>query len=167
MKRWATTIILTMTMFSFIGCSMCCGPYDFDYPTYGGIHHRSNPSFGRLGSTFSDPNWAGGGPSADSNLKPHPEAKMERDLGIDRDDSFDDLDRADEDLDDNLEGLDADLEELDRKLEELNLPDDDLQEELESIEPLEDVNSRRTKRNQAQSIQRQRGALPRRGFRFR
>lgn len=149
---------------------MCCGPYDFDYPTYGGIHHRSNPSYGRLGSTFSDPNYTGGGPSADSNLKPHPEPKGDRDLGIDDDpyEGDDDLERVDEDLDDDLEGLDDDLEELDRRLEEMDLPDEELDprldDELESIEPLEDVNLRRPNRNrsQAQSGQRRRGALPRR-----
>jgi hypothetical protein len=148
---------------------MCCGPYDFDYPTYGGIHHRSNPSFGRLGSTFSDPNFAGGGPSADSNLKPHPEPKGDRDLGLD-DESLEgdlDLDRVDEDLDDDLEGLDDDLEELDRRLEELDQPEKDLDTELESIEPLEDVNLKRGSRNQAQSFQRRRGALPRRSMRLR
>lgn len=155
---------------------MCCGPYDFDYPTYGGIHHRSNPSYGRLGSTFSDPNYAGGGPSADSNLKPHPEPKVDRDLGLD-DDSFeddDDLERADEDLDDDLEGLDEDLEELDRRLEDMDLPDEELDEELEpkleAIEPLEDVNNLRRRtpnRSQAQSGQRRRGALPRRSKRLR
>ncbi len=162
MTRLATTIFLTMTLFGFIGCSMCCGPYDFDYPTYGGIHHRSNPSFGRLGSTFSDPNYAGGGPSADSNLKPHPEPQIENDLGLDSDDP-DDFERADEDLDDDLEGLDDDLEELDRRLEELDGPDD----ELESITPLEDVRLNRPRRNQAKSNQRRRVENLRRSNRLR
>jgi len=144
---------------------MCCGPYDFDYPTYGGIHPRSNPTYGRVGSTFSDPN-AGYGPSADSNLEPHPES--ETDLGLDEEplEGDDDLDRADEDLDDDLEGLDEDLEELDRKLEELDRETD---EELESIEPLEDVNLNHGNRSnkQAQSRKRRRGALPRRTNRLR
>ncbi len=162
MTRWATTILLTMTMFGFVGCSMCCGPYDFDYPTYGGIHHRSNPSYGRLGSIFSDPNYAGGGPSADSNLKPHPEPKIERDIGYDDDSLEDDLERADEDLDD-LEGLDDDLEELDRRLEELDKSD----EELEAITPLEDVRLKRRRRIDARSNQRRRVEIPKRSNRLR
>jgi len=169
-----------MTTFSFIGCSMCCGPYDFDYPTYGGIHHRSNPTFGRVGSPFSDPNTVVGGPSADSNLKPHPEPQGVQDLDLDEPlEGDDDLDRVEEDLDDDLEGLDDDLEEMDRKLEELDRAkesldldideelDPDLDSELEAIEPLEDVNFRRRSRTHAQSRQRRRGALPRRIKRLR
>ena len=168
MTRWATPILLTMTMFSFIGCSMCCGPYDFDYPTYGGIHQRSNPSYGRVGSTFSDPNWIVAGPSADSNLEPHPDSKGDRDFGDN--DSLEgnfDLDRADEDLDDDLEGLDDDLEELDRKLEELDLPSGQRDEELESIEPLEKVTLKRNRRKQARSPERRGSAVPRRSKRLR
>ena len=163
---------------------MCCGPYDFDYPTYGGLHHRSNPSFGRLGSPFSDPNFAGGGPSADSNLKPHPEVQGVQDLGDEDDDPLeDDLERAEEDLDDDLEGLDEDLEEMDRKLEELDRSKESLEEdieedldadieeeldpELESIEPLEDVKLERRRDSQAKSRQRRRGTLPRRSNRLR
>lgn len=142
---------------------MCCGPYDFDYPTYGGLHHRSNPSHGRLGSPFSDPNWVGGGPSADSNLKPHPESQLDGDLGDEPLEGDFDLERADEDLDDDLEGLDDSLEELDRRLEELDGVDD----ELESIEPLEDINLERPSRSEAQSRQRRRGTLPRRSKRLR
>ncbi len=54
------------------GCSMCCGPHDFDYPTFGGKHERVDRQWGRVGSPFSDPNVVVG-PSADSNLKPHEE----------------------------------------------------------------------------------------------
>ena len=178
MTRWATTIFLTMTMFGFIGCSMCCGPYDFDYPTYGGIHHRSNPTSGRLGSPFSDPNWSGAGPSADSNLKPHPDPQGERDFDEDEPlEGDNDLERADEDLDDDLEGLDDDLEEMDRRLEELDRRNEGIDEEidpeldddleLESIEPLEDVKLKRRSPSQAQSRKRRRGALPRRTNRLR
>ena len=152
-----------MTIFGFVGCSMCCGPYDFDYPTYGGIHHRANPSYGRLGSVFSDHNNGGGGPSADSNLKPHPEPEIENDLGLDADDAddLDDLERADEDLDDDLEGLDDELEELDRKLEELDGVDG-ADDELESIEPLEDISLKRRRGSQAKSNPRPRAKFSRR-----
>lgn len=50
------------------GCSMCCGPYDFHYPSMGGVVERSDPEYGRVGSILSDPWNAGAGPSADSNL---------------------------------------------------------------------------------------------------
>ena len=62
---WAGTIALLCT-----GCSMCSGPYDYDYPNFGGAVQRSNANWGRVGSVFSDPG-PFGGPSADSNLKPH------------------------------------------------------------------------------------------------
>lgn len=35
---------------------MCCGVYDYDYPTYGGLVPRTDRSYGRVGSVFSDPN---------------------------------------------------------------------------------------------------------------
>ena len=54
----------------YTGCSMCCGPYDYDYPSFGGAVQRSNPTWGRVGSVYSDPG-PFGGPGADSNLKPH------------------------------------------------------------------------------------------------
>lgn len=142
---------------------MCEGPYDFDYPAYGGIHHRSNPTYGRLGSTFSDPNYAGLGPSSDSNLKPHPESQFGGNLDDESLEGDFDLERADEDLDDDLEGLDDDLEELDRRLKELDGRDG----ELESIEPLEDVNLESPGGSQAKSQQRRRVALPQRSKRLR
>lgn len=88
---------------------MCCGPDDFNYPTYGGVHQRSDPAYGRLGSVFSDP-YAIGGPSADSNLEPYPEPR-----GSSTIDNFDDDDRFEDDLDDDLEDLDRprDLESID------------------------------------------------------
>jgi hypothetical protein len=91
---------------------MCCGPDDFNYPTYGGVHQRADPAHGRVGSIFSDP-FATSGPSADSNLEPYPEPRGGQSV-----DDFDE-DRFDEELDDELEDLDP----LD---------------ELESIDPLED-----------------------------
>ena len=49
------------------GCSMCCGPYDYDYPTFGGKHERVDRTYGRVGSVFSDPQAGYGGDPADSN----------------------------------------------------------------------------------------------------
>lgn len=34
------------------GCSMCCAPFDCDYPYIGGAWVRDNPSSGRVGSVF-------------------------------------------------------------------------------------------------------------------
>ncbi len=47
---------------------MCCGPYDYDYPTYGGKHERADRAYGRVGSLFSDPYASYNGESADENL---------------------------------------------------------------------------------------------------
>ena len=63
-------------LFSFIapaallsaGCAMCCGPSDYHYPGFGGRIQRADPEYGRVGSVFSDPNMAGMGPLADSNI---------------------------------------------------------------------------------------------------
>ena len=142
---------------------MCCGPYDFDYPTYGGIHQRANPSQGRVGSIFSDPLYVSTGPSADSNLKDYPEPRQR----LEEAEAEEERDRAAEDLDDDLEGLDEkeldlDIDELDRELKELDL-ENDIDDDLESIEPLEDVNNRLPKTgNAALQRWRQRVAMPKR-----
>ena len=106
------------------GCSSCCGPYDYHYPAFGGKHQRVDPTHGRLGSVFSDPN-ATFGPSADSNLEPHPEIEAPT---VPEDDDI-------EDEDDDLEDLDLDLDDegdvgpldrgVDDELEELPSPDED------------------------------------------
>ncbi len=48
---------------------MCCGPFDFSYPTYGGFFQRADRDWGRVGSVYSDPNYVPNGPSSDSNLE--------------------------------------------------------------------------------------------------
>lgn len=55
------------------GCSMCCGPFDYDYPTFGGKHMRADRSHGRVGSILSDPMTGLSGPSSDSNLVAPPD----------------------------------------------------------------------------------------------
>jgi hypothetical protein len=37
------------------GCAMCCGLYDNDYLATSELLQRTNPSHGRVGSVFSDP----------------------------------------------------------------------------------------------------------------
>ncbi len=91
------------------GCSMCCGPYDFHYPAFGGKHQRVDPTHGRVGSIFSDPNVVLG-PSSDSNLEPHPVAETPR-IPADDDLDMEDLDSDDDDLK-PLDRLDEDVEEL-------------------------------------------------------
>lgn len=72
MKRLSTILTVLIISSGTLGCSMCCGPYDFDYPTFGGKHERMDRSYGRVGSIFSDPNAGYYGESADSNLEPQP-----------------------------------------------------------------------------------------------
>lgn len=126
MQRLAAIIILTASSacsISLVGCSMCCGPDDFNYPTYGGIHQRADPASGRVGSIFSDP-FVTGGPSADSNLEPYPEPRG----GTSSDQFDDDLDRFEDDLDEDLKRLDRprDLESIDPLDDEPALQSPDL-----------------------------------------
>lgn len=37
---------------SFVGCSVCCTPYDDAYPAYGGKWQREDRYHGRVGSAF-------------------------------------------------------------------------------------------------------------------
>lgn len=70
-RHRTTAFLLTIALpvaATTAGCAMCCGPYDYHYPTYGGRIQRVDPEYGRVGSVFSDPNLAGTGPVADSNL---------------------------------------------------------------------------------------------------
>lgn len=64
-----TLIVAGPALAASLGCAMCCGPYDYHYPGFGGRIQRADPEFGRVGSVFSDPNMAGAGPLADSNLE--------------------------------------------------------------------------------------------------
>ena len=128
MQRLTILLVFTVLPITLVGCSMCCGPNDFDYPTYGGIHQRADPARGRVGSILSDPFANVAGLSADSNLEPYPEPRSNRDTSDFEDDDLD-LDREDEDLDDDLEDLEDDLErDLERELER----------DLESIDPLDE-----------------------------
>jgi len=72
MKRSILIIFVATLSVGSLGCSMCCGPFDYDYPVYGGKFERVNSSYGRVGSIFSDPNAPDDGPSPDSNLEVQP-----------------------------------------------------------------------------------------------
>ena len=71
MKSKVIVLTACTMLIAVAGCSMCCGPYDYSYPTYGGRHERVDRERGRVGSVFSDPSFADYGPSADSNLQPY------------------------------------------------------------------------------------------------
>ena len=87
MKRLLATLVVLIVGTGTFGCSMCCGPYDFHYPAYGGKHERVDPTYGRVGSVFSDPNAGYYGESADSNLVAHPEIRsLDPELNDDIDD---------------------------------------------------------------------------------
>lgn len=113
MKSWIAYIaILTLTLSTTFGCSMCCGPYDYDYPNIGGKHQRVDPRYGRVGSILSDPNANAFGPSADSNLEPAPEPRSTTDNS-----------------DSESGGNDSDLD-IDAELERLRKEADSLREEI-------------------------------------
>lgn len=89
MKPLLSIIFVIIAATGTVGCSMCCGPYDFDYPTYGGKHERVDRAYGRVGSIFSDPNAGYYGESADSNLTRKPtESDKKRDSPDPRDDEM-------------------------------------------------------------------------------
>lgn len=138
----------TTTIF-FAGCAICCGPFDYHYPTFGGSVQRSDPVNGRIGSIYSDPG-PFGGPSADYNLKPH---NVNERSGT-SDDGFDDLEPLDDD--DELTSPDE-LEDFDgsdnRNGDLLPPPADDVQEPR-TPSPDESTSIRRL-RNQSQRPTRQ------------
>lgn len=141
MQRFSAILIFTFPLFATVGCSMCCGPDDFNYPTYGGIHQRADPAWGRVGSIFSDPYASASGLSADSNLEPYPEPRTNR--GVGTFDGDDDFDRQDEDLDDDLENLDGDDFDGDDEIEAIDPLDDRTQPELDGAEDETTTASRR------------------------
>lgn len=118
MKNLISFVIAALICFSSTGCSICCGPFDYDYPDFGGKHERQDRRHGRVGSIFSDPLAPrAGGASADSNLQaPPPLTSLEprepddSDLEGDLDDP-DDIDDLERDLED-IDPLDLDGEEL-------------------------------------------------------
>lgn len=57
MKQLVTTGLCLLALVASGGCSMCCGVFDYDYPTFGGRHERVDRQWGRVGSIYSDPNF--------------------------------------------------------------------------------------------------------------
>ena len=87
MFRFLGSLFATLIIVSAVGCAMCCAPFDYDYPTFGGITQRADPAYGRVGSVFSDPYVAAGFPAPTQSAPPESR-------------NFDD----DNDLDDLLDG---------------------------------------------------------------
>ncbi len=56
MSRWKLLVALITLPAALGGCSMCCGPFDCDYPIFQSRYTRMDPQYGRVGSIFSDPN---------------------------------------------------------------------------------------------------------------
>lgn len=105
MKTWIGIVTVTIASLSLSGCSMCCGPYDYDYPTFGGKHQRASANWGRVGSILSDPNAFSGGPSADSNLEAPPEPRVVKPFNDEEDEL--EMEKYRQQLDDRLnDGLD-------------------------------------------------------------
>ena len=112
MKNLILFVIAALICFSFTGCSICCGPFDYDYPDFGGKHERQDRRYGRVGSIFSDPLAPrAGGASADSNLQAPPPLTSLEPQEPDDSDLEGDLDDLERDLED-IDPLDLDGEEL-------------------------------------------------------
>lgn len=80
---FSKSVLLAMLASSLLlgsGCSMCCGVYDYDYPTYGGLVPRMDRSYGRAGSVFSDPNAPTGIPVAQGVQEVPESSDYERDF---------------------------------------------------------------------------------------
>lgn len=88
----------------FAGCAICCGPYDYHYPTLGGAVQRADPVRGRVGSLFSDPG-PFSGPPADYNVVTTVAQQPQSLETFDSDP--DDLELPDRDIED---GLDSDID---------------------------------------------------------
>lgn len=60
------------------GCSICQGPFDFDYPVFDSRHARVDPVYGRVGSIFSDPDIDSAGSEPLSNAdRPRQENELD------------------------------------------------------------------------------------------
>jgi hypothetical protein len=126
MKNFILILVIAVTPLFAVGCSMCCSPYDYDYPTFGGKHERVDPAYGRVGSILSDPMAPRvAGASADSNLLPAPPLKSVTDFGDDSGDPTDD---------DDMDAIKMDLEEI----EPMDGDDSDGLKSLPELEDLED-----------------------------
>ena len=52
MTRLGIVAALLLSIVSSTGCSVCCTPFDYAYPAYGGKWERTDRFHGRVGSAF-------------------------------------------------------------------------------------------------------------------
>ena len=76
MSRLAIAATMLLGIVSSTGCSICCTPFDYAYPAYGGKWERTDRFHGRVGSAF-DP--AGPIPAEDGDAiqEPTPAVPMD------------------------------------------------------------------------------------------
>lgn len=53
MNRFLAMILICSPLAALAGCAMCCAPFDYAYPTYGGKWQRTDREHGRVGSLFT------------------------------------------------------------------------------------------------------------------
>lgn len=53
MKRFLTALLICSPLATLAGCAMCCSPFDYSYPTFGGKWQRTDREHGRVGSVFT------------------------------------------------------------------------------------------------------------------
>lgn len=84
MSRWNLLILLVVCPVLWTGCSLCCGPYDYEYPMMDNPNYtRMDPEYGRVGSIYSDPSVViGPAPktNADIPIEEDPEDELDEEL---------------------------------------------------------------------------------------
>ena len=105
MVRLSWLVCLLTTAVMMTGCSMCGGPYDYDYPMFETRYARMDPDHGRVGSVYSDPNVGIEGPVALTNA----DVNLDEEGNLDMENLPDDPDfRMDNPETDPFEGVDPD-----------------------------------------------------------
>lgn len=85
-RRLWSVLAATALVSLVTGCSLCCGPHDYEYPMFQTRYGRMDPEYGRVGSAFTDPN-VGIGPAPLSNADVESEdmQRDNRDMDLDND----------------------------------------------------------------------------------
>ncbi len=76
MTRAFFALLLLAALSSTSGCAICCTPYDYAYPAYGGRWQRADMYHGRVGSAF-EPAEAAPYDSAEAGPAPSTETEWE------------------------------------------------------------------------------------------
>lgn len=51
--RYAFFLLIITMLAGLAGCAICCSPYDYAYPAYGGKWQRQQMNHGRVGSVLA------------------------------------------------------------------------------------------------------------------